>query len=104
MPVQAKEQILTLLQEQRSELRRLGVKRCGVFGSFVRNAAGEQSDVDILVVYEPGIPVGFRIFDIEAELSDVFGGRRIDMVNEKYLNPRLRKRILDEAKVQYGEG
>jgi len=48
--------------------------------------------------------VGFRVFDIEEELSLVFDGRRIDLVNEKYLNPRLRKRILDEAKVQYGEG
>lgn len=80
--------------------RRHHIRKLSLFGSVLRDDFRPDSDVDVLVAYEPGIPVGFRIFDIEAELSDIFGGRRIDMVNEKYLNPRLRKRILDEAKVQ----
>jgi predicted nucleotidyltransferase len=53
MPVQTKDQGLARLREARAELRRFGVKRCGVFGSFVRNATGDQSDVDILVEFEP---------------------------------------------------
>src|SRR3990172_9521698 len=84
--------------------RRHHIRKLSLFGSVLRDDFRAESDVDVLVVYEPGVPVGFRIFDIEAELSHLFGGRRIDLINEKYLNPRLRKRILDEAEVRYGQG
>jgi uncharacterized protein len=38
--------------------------------------------------------------DIEEELSRLLGGRRVDLVNPKYLNPRLRERVLAGAEVQ----
>jgi predicted nucleotidyltransferase len=41
---------------------------------------------------------------MEQELSALLGGRKVDLVNEKYLNPRLRERILAQAEVQYAEG
>jgi predicted nucleotidyltransferase len=54
MPVKTKAQVLSLLQEYQQELHRFGVKRCGVFGSFARDTAiHDQSDVDILVAFEP---------------------------------------------------
>lgn len=53
MAIQSKEHILTLLQDQHAELQRLGVRRCGLFGSFVRNEPHDQSDVDILVEFAP---------------------------------------------------
>lgn len=53
MSVDGKEQILSLLSERQAELRRLGVRCCGLFGSFVRNEPQDQSDVDILVEFEP---------------------------------------------------
>jgi predicted nucleotidyltransferase len=84
--------------------RRHHIRKLSLFGSVLRDDFRPESDVDVLVMYEPGVPVGFRVFDIEEELSRLFGGRRIDLINEKYLNPRLRKRILDEAKVRYGQG
>ena len=48
--------------------------------------------------------VGLGIMDIEEELSQLLGGHKIDLVNEKYLNRRLRSRILAEAEVQYAQG
>jgi predicted nucleotidyltransferase len=84
--------------------RRHHLRKLSLFGSVVRNDFGPNSDVDVLVVYEPGVPVGFRVFDMEEELSRLWGGRRVDIVNEKYLNPHLRDRILGEAQVQYAEG
>lgn len=84
--------------------RRHHIRKLALFGSAVRDDFGPDSDVDVLVRFEPGVPVGFRIFDIEEELSRLFGGRRVDIVNEKYLNPRLKDRILAEAVVQYAEG
>jgi predicted nucleotidyltransferase len=84
--------------------RRHHIRKLSLFGSVVRGDFGPTSDVDVLVVFDPAFPVGFRIFDIEDELSRLLGGRRIDLVNEKYLNPRLRSRILGEAQVQYEQG
>lgn len=80
------------------------IRKLSLFGSVVRDDFSPGSDVDVLVVFDPGYPVGFRIFDMEEELSRFWGGRRVDIVNEKYLNRHLRQRILNEAQVQYAEG
>ena len=53
MPVHTKAQVLALLHKHQQELRRFGVNCCDVFGSFVRDAAHDQSDVDILVAFDP---------------------------------------------------
>lgn len=84
--------------------RRHHICKLSLFGSVVRDDFGQESDVDVLVAFDPRFPVGFRIFDMEEELSHLWGGRRVDIVNEKYLNRHLRRRILDEAQVQYAEG
>lgn len=84
--------------------KRCGIRRLLLFGSVLRDDFGPASDVDVLVRYEPGRFVGFGIFDMEEELSRLFGGRRVDIVNEKFLNRRLRDRILQEARVTYEQG
>jgi len=63
-----------------------------------------DSDIDVLVEFQPGTIVGFSIVDIEAELSRLFGGRNVDIVNPKYLNRHLMDRILASSEVQYAEG
>ena len=84
--------------------RRHRIRRLSLFGSVLRDDFRTNSDVDFLVLFEPGYPVGFRIFDMEEELTRLFHGHRADIVNHKYLNHRLRDRILSEAEVQYEEG
>lgn len=83
--------------------RRHHIRKLSLFGSYLRDDFRPDSDIDVLVIFEPGIAVGFRIIDMENELSDLFGGRKVDIVNEKYLNHRLRDRILASAEVQYEE-
>ena len=82
--------------------RRHHIRKLALFGSAVRGELRPDSDVDILVRFEPDQVIGLDILDIEEELSRLLGGREVDLVNEKYLNPRLRSRILAEAEVQYG--
>ena len=77
------------------------IRRLSLFGSILREDFGPDSDVDVLVDFEPGHTVGFRIFEIEEGLSRLVGGRRVDLVNRKYLNPRLRERILAEEEALY---
>ena len=48
--------------------------------------------------------MGWDIIDMEEELSRLFGGHRVDIVQEKYLNRWLRGRVLASAEVQYAEG
>ena len=74
-----------------------------LFGSVLTDDFRPDSDVDVLVDFEPGQVIGFRIFDIEDELSQILGGHRIDLVREKYLNRRLRNRVLAGAETQYEE-
>lgn len=84
--------------------RRHHIRKLAFFGSVLRDDFRQDSDVDVLVEFDPGVAVGFRIVDIEEELSQLLGGRRVDLVREKYLNPRLRDRVLSSAEIQYAEG
>jgi predicted nucleotidyltransferase len=84
--------------------RRHHIRRLSFFGSVLREDFRPDSDVDVLVDFEPGRAVGLEILDMEAELSRLLGGRRVDIVKTKYLNHRLRDRILADAEVQYAEG
>lgn len=91
-------------EELASFCRRHHIRRLSIFGSVLRDDFRTDSDVDVLVEFEPGHTPGFRFITIENELSELLGGRKVDMVNPKYLNRRVRDRILSSARVQYGEG
>ncbi len=83
--------------------RRRHIRRLSFFGSVLRQDFGPASDVDVLLEFAPGHTPGLEIVDIEDELSGLLGGRRVDLVNPKYLNRRLKDRVLAEAEVQYAE-
>ena len=84
--------------------RRHGIRKLSFFGSVLKKDFRPDSDVDVLVEFEVGKTIGFDILDMEEELSYLLGGRTVDLVNEKYLNHRLRPIILREALVQYVQG
>jgi len=84
--------------------RRHHIRKLAFFGSILRADFRPDSDVDVLVVFEPGHAVGLRIIAMEEELSRMLGGHKVDMVSEKYLNRRLRDRVLGSAEVQYAQG
>jgi predicted nucleotidyltransferase len=85
--------------------RRHHIVRLSLLGSAVRGELRTDSDLDFLVEYEAGHRPGLvALQQIEDELSELCGGRRVGLVNPKYLNHRLRDRILSEAQLQYAEG
>jgi len=84
--------------------RRHHIRRLSLFGSVLRDDFRPDSDVDVLYEFEPGYGVGLGIIQIEQELAAILGAPKVDLVNAKYLNPRLRDRILASAEVQYAEG
>jgi uncharacterized protein len=97
MPVQTKAQVLSLLQEYQQELHSFGVRRCGVFGSFVRDSAiHDQSDVDILVAFEPDHKTFDNFMHLSFFLEDLFG-RAVDLITIESLSPYIGSHILDEV-------
>lgn len=84
--------------------RRNHIRKLAFFGSFLREDFRPDSDIDVLVDFEPGHVPGFRLIEIEEELSAILGGRKIDMVSQKYLNRRLRDRVLASMEIEHAEG
>lgn len=84
--------------------RRNHIRKMSLFGSALREDFGPESDVDILVEFEPGQSVGLiRLAGMEIELSDIFG-RKVDLRTPGDLSRYFRQEILDSAEVQYAEG
>ena len=59
--------------------RRYGVVRLEVFGSFLRGGARADSDLDLLVTFEPDAPVGLELVELQQELESLFG-RPVDLL------------------------
>ena len=92
--MQSREDIFNLLQRERESIRRLGVNRLGLFGSFIRDEQGPDSDVDILVEMEgKSFAAYFEVLDFLEELF----GRKVDLVPKEDIKPLLRNRILREV-------
>jgi predicted nucleotidyltransferase len=81
--------------------RRHGIRRVAFFGSVLRDDFTPESDIDMLVEFEPEAQPGWEIVDIQREFSLFFDGRSVDFVNPKYLNRRLKDRVLASAEVVY---
>jgi predicted nucleotidyltransferase len=82
--------------------QRHSIRRLSLFGSAARGDLRPGSDVDFLVEYDPAHHPGLvELQQIEDELSALCQRRPVDLLNPKYLNPRLRERILGEAIVHY---
>ncbi len=84
--------------------RRHHIRKLSLFGSVLRDDFRPDSDVDVLVEFEPGHELGFEIIDVEEELSHLFAGHPVDIVQDKYIYWRLKDRILSSAEVQYAQG
>jgi predicted nucleotidyltransferase len=82
--------------------RRHGIRRLALFGSTVRGSARSDSDVDLLVEFEPGATPGLlRMAEIELELSELLGGRRVDLRTVEDLSRYFREEVERTAEVQF---
>jgi len=97
MTVVRREEVVERLQSQESLLRSMGVRRLGLFGSFGRGEAREQSDVDLLVEFEPGRK-NFDAFMSLGFFLESLLGRRVELVTPESLSPYIGPRILSEVR------
>ena len=84
--------------------RRHHIRWLAVFGSALRDDFRPDSDVDILVEFEPGhVPGLFSMARLERELSALLG-RKVDLRTPEDLSRYFREEVLKEAEVQYAQG
>jgi len=77
-----------------------GIRRLSFFGSILRDDFRPESDIDVLVEFEPGVRVGLRFFAMERELSQLFG-RKVDLNTPGFLSKYFRDDVLREARTVY---
>lgn len=76
------------------------IRQLSYFGSVVRDDFGPQSDIDILVEFEPDHIPGFDFFSMEDELTQLLG-RKVDLQTLNFLSPDIRSSVLSEAVPAY---
>jgi uncharacterized protein len=81
--------------------RRHHIRRLALFGSVLRDDFTADSDVDILVEFEPGKTPGLAFFRMQDELSGILG-RRVDLNTAAELSKYFRDEVLSEAEPIYG--
>ncbi len=95
-PVTTRQEVLERLQSKAEDFRHQGVRRLGLFGSFARDEANSESDVDVLVEFLPGAKT-FRSFMNTAFLLEDLLGRDVELVTTESLSPYLRDGIVQSA-------
>ncbi|MCL5995945.1 MAG: nucleotidyltransferase family protein [Chloroflexi bacterium] len=96
MQPQTKVQLLAVLRQHQPQLKQLGVRRYGVFGSFARGEQTARSDVDLLIEFEPGEKTFDHFMQLATLLEDLLG-RRVDLLTPESLSPYIGPKILREV-------
>jgi predicted nucleotidyltransferase len=92
---------LEIDQERVAEFCRVHhIRRLALFGSVLRSDFSPDSDVDILVDFDPGHVPGFAFFSLESELSELFE-RNVDLNTPGFLSRYFRDEVQREAQVLY---
>ena len=94
--VQTKREIFKTISDHSAQLKELGVKRLGLFGSFVRGEQTPESDIDLLVQFEPDKKNFDNFIHLNGLLEDLLR-RRVEIITTEALSPYLGPRILSEV-------
>ncbi len=89
--------ILTKLEENKATIKKYGVKRIGLFGSYTRNEQKPTSDIDILVEFEKGKVTFDNYMDLKFLLEDLFKCK-VDLVMHDAIKPDLKPYIIGSIK------
>ncbi len=96
------EQKLRVPQVELADLcSRYHVRELAVFGSVLTDRFGSDSDIDILVEFQPEAQIGFvAMAKMQRELASLLG-RQVDLVPKNGLKPLIRRSVLSSARVIY---
>lgn len=92
-----KETILNSIKGELKRFNELGVSDIGLFGSYTKNTQNSNSDIDILVDFEPGKDNFDNYMAVYDLLENVFINRKIDVVTKNSLSRYIEPAILNEV-------
>ena len=102
--IEAKLQVTVSRERIAAVCRRYHIRTLALFGSVLREDFSADSDVDVLVEFEPGRTPGyFTLARIARELSPLLGGRDIDLRTSLDLSPYMRDEVVNTAHPVYGK-
>jgi hypothetical protein len=90
-----KEDILSRIKENEEILEKFGVKRIGIFGSYIRNEQTEESDIDIIVEFEEDKRTFDNFINLAFFLEDLFE-KRVDLLTLESISPYIKSYIDEE--------
>ena len=94
-----KDNILNALRTNKQKLRKFGIRDVGLFGSHINNEQSSESDIDLLIDFEPE-KENFDNFMVVYDLFEhIFKNEKIEVVTKNGLSPYIGPKILEE--VQY---
>lgn len=73
------------------------IRKLSFFGSVLGDEFNPDSDIDVLVEFEPGQTPGYDLIRMQDELSTILQGRKVDLVTPKLLNRRIRSKVMAES-------
>lgn len=94
-----KEIILKTLKSNKPKLSKLGIRNVGLFGSYLRNEQSSESDIDLLIDFEPekeNFDNYMAVYDL---FERIFKNEKVEVVTKNGLSPYIGPKILKE--VQY---
>ena len=93
----SKNTILSVMRTHKPQFASFGVNKIGLFGSYVRNEQQPQSDIDILVDFEPEKETFDNLMNLHNYLEELFSNEKIEVVTVNGLSPYIGKYILKEV-------
>ena len=94
---------LAIAEDQLAQFcRKQHIRRLSLFGSTLAGTARPESDIDLLVEFEPGREPGLLgLALMETELAAMLGGKKVDLRTPQDLSRYFRDQVLRSAEVQY---
>ena len=80
--------------------QRNSIRKLSLFGSVLRDDFGDDSDIDVLVEFEPDAIVGWKIVAMRSELAKILG-HEVDFLTQGFLSPSFREEVLEQALLIY---
>jgi predicted nucleotidyltransferase len=92
-----KEAILDIIKAHQEQIERFGVKNIGLYGSYVRNEQTSESDIDLLIDFEPEYEKFDNYMALCDYLEQLFANKKVEIVTKSGLSPYIGPKILEEV-------
>jgi predicted nucleotidyltransferase len=92
-----KENIIEILKKHKPEFSKFGIRNVGLFGSYLRNEQSENSDIDLLIDFEPekeNFDNYMAVYDL---IEDIFKHEKIEVITKNGLSPYIGPKIIKEV-------